>query len=236
MKDRLIVALDFPSGTEALALAERLAGSVGVMKVGLELFTREGPSLVRELRARGFEVFLDLKLHDIPNTVAKAAEAAADLDVKFLTIHAGGGPAMLAAAVKAAAGRTSLLAISVLTSLDDSDLAAVGVNGGIQEQVMRLAGLAAEAGVAGLVSSPHELDALRAGPGAGLTLVTPGIRGPGDAAGDQKRAMTPRAAIAAGADYLVIGRPITQAADPVAAVAAIVADMIAGGGQGVRVV
>ena len=227
MTKRIIVALDFSSGAEALALAGRLAGRGLVMKVGLELFTREGPPLVRELRARGCEVFLDLKLHDIPNTVAKATEAAAALDVTFLTIHGCGGPAMLKAAVAAAGERTKLLAISVLTSLDDADLAAVGVPGGAREQVLRLAGVAAAAGVPGLVCSPQELTALRTGAGAGLTLVTPGIRGPGDAAGDQKRTMSPGEAVSAGADYLVVGRPITRSADPVSAVDAI-AGLMAG--------
>jgi orotidine-5'-phosphate decarboxylase len=227
MRERIMVALDFPSGAEALRLADVLAGKVGVMKVGLELFTREGPALVRELQARGCGVFLDLKLHDIPNTVAKATEAAVALGVRFLTLHACGGPGMLRAAADAARGSgTQLLAISVLTSLDASDLAAVGVTPDVGGQVQRLARLARENGVDGLVCSPNELTTLRSEHGAGMVLVTPGIRGAEDAAGDQKRTLPAREALARGADYLVIGRPITRAGDPAAAVEAIVASCV----------
>lgn len=222
-RERLIVALDVPNSERALGLIERLDGIVQWFKVGLELYLSEGNSIVDAVRSRGYSVFLDLKLHDIPNTVAGAVRSASRAGAGMLTVHAGGGPAMLAAAVEAAEGLTSLpklLAVTVLTSMDQSQLQAVGVSASPAEQVLRLARMGWDAGIRGFVSSAEEAAAMRqAFPEA--TLVIPGIRPQGAAAGDQKRVATPAAAIAAGADYLVIGRPVTQAADPAAAAAAI---------------
>ena len=222
-RERVIVALDVPNAERALGLVERLDGIVQWFKVGLELYLSEGNSIVDAVRSRGYSVFLDLKLHDIPNTVAGAVRSASRAGAGMLTVHAGGGPAMLAAAVEAAEGLTSapkLLAVTVLTSMDQSQLQAVGVSASPAEQVLRLARTGWDAGIRGFVSSAEEVAAMRqAFPEA--TLVIPGIRPEGAAAGDQKRVATPAAAIAAGADYLVIGRPITQAADPAAAAAAI---------------
>ncbi len=227
MDSRLIVALDFPAAAPALALADQLRGHVRWLKVGLELYCAEGPALVRQLRVRGFSVFLDLKLHDIPNTVAGAVRSAATTGAELLTLHAVGGPAMLRAAAEAAGSLPTspqLLAVTVLTSMDQAQLAAIGVNVTPADQVRRLAALAADSSITGLVASAEEVDALRRlYPQA--TLVIPGIRPAGAAAGDQKRVATPAAALAAGATYLVIGRPITQAADPVAATEAILAEM-----------
>jgi orotidine-5'-phosphate decarboxylase len=221
--DRLIVALDFPAAAPALALADRLSGLVRWCKVGLELYCAEGPSIVQELRRRGFSVFLDLKFHDIPNTVAGAVRSAAATGAAMLTVHAAGGPAMLEAAAEAAACLTNppqLLAVTVLTSMDQLQLAAIGIDHAPENQVLRLANTASEAGITGLVASPQEVAALRQRfPSA--TLVIPGIRPAGAEAGDQKRIATPAAALAAGASYLVIGRPITQAPDPAAATQAI---------------
>ena len=225
-RDRLIVALDVPDAAAARALARRLAGEVGMFKVGSQLFTAAGPAIVRELVADGQRVFLDLKFHDIPNTVAGATAAAVELGVSLLTIHAAGGSAMIAAAAEAARGTsTRVLAITVLTSLDAAALEAIGMGGGIEGTVLRLARLAAEAGAHGVVASPHEALALREARGAGFLLVTPGIRPSGAALGDQSRAATPAAALSDGADYLVVGRPITATADPVAAARAVVAEM-----------
>lgn len=227
MDSRLIVALDMPDAGSALALADRLTGVCRWCKVGLELFSAEGPAMVRELRRRGFSVFLDLKLHDIPNTVAGAVRSVAKLGAELLTVHAAGGPAMLQAAAEAAAsvpGAPRLLAVTVLTSMDRSQLAAIGVDRSPADQVLQLAATAAGAGIPGLVASPEEVASLRRlYPAA--TLVIPGIRPAGSAAGDQKRTATPAAALAAGASYLVVGRPITQAADPAAAAQAIVDEM-----------
>ena len=229
MDSRLIVALDVPDAPSALTLASRLQGHCRWFKVGLELFSAEGPSIVRELRHRGFSVFLDLKLHDIPNTVAGAVRSVASLGAELLTVHAAGGPAMLEAAAEAAAsvpGAPQLLAVTVLTSMDIRQLAAIGVDRSPAEQVLQLAATATEAGISGLVASPEEIAPLRRlYPAA--TLVIPGIRPAGSAIGDQKRVATPAAALAAGASYLVVGRPITQASDPAAAAQAIL-DEIAG--------
>jgi orotidine-5'-phosphate decarboxylase len=227
----IIVALDVPTVERALDLAGQLAPVVGAFKVGKELFTAAGPDLVRRLRALGAAVFLDLKFHDIPNTVARAVEAAVRLDVQMLTVHASGGRAMLAAAAEAAhraAGAVGsavplVLGVTVLTSLDDVELAAVGVAGGAAAQVERLALLATGAGLRGLVCSPRELARLRPVLPGGTVLVTPGIRAAGTAPDDQKRTLSPEEARAAGADWLVIGRPICAAADPRAAAAAILA-------------
>jgi orotidine-5'-phosphate decarboxylase len=216
-----IVALDVPSAREAFALVDRLPRAVFV-KVGLQLYTAEGPQIVRELRARGRRIFLDLKLHDIPNTVAGAVESAAALGVDLLTLHASGGDAMLQAAAAAVAGTSSslrLLAVTVLTSLDDEHLAAVWGRRSVrvEEEVLRLANVARDAGIPGVVASVHEAAAIREALGESFHVLTPGIRLAGDAAGDQSRVATPAEAVRRGADYLVIGRTVTAAADPVVA-------------------
>lgn len=226
-QERVIVALDVPDAVQAMGLIERLDGMIQWFKVGLELYLSEGNSVIDAIQSKGHSVFLDLKLHDIPNTVAGAVRSASAAGAQMLTLHAGGGPAMLAAAVDAAATMSAppkLLAVTVLTSMDQVQLAAVGVSGSPAEQVLRLARTGWASGIRGFVSSAEEVAAMRQSfPEA--TLVIPGIRPAGSAAGDQKRVATPAAAIAAGADYLVIGRPITQAADPAAAAAAILAEI-----------
>jgi orotidine-5'-phosphate decarboxylase len=221
----VIVALDFPDMMSAFALAARLDPSACAVKVGKELFTVAEAGLVRELVRRGFRVFLDLKFHDIPNTVAQACVAATRLGVWMIDVHAAGGEAMMKAAREAVAAtakdegkpRPLLVAVTVLTSLTAEDLAATGVTGTPQAQVLRLARLAQANGLDGAVCSAQEAAALRAACGPEFKLVTPGIRPAGDSAHDQARVMTPHAAIAAGADYLVIGRAITGAADPLRA-------------------
>jgi len=218
----IIVALDLPSPQKAVKLAEELAPVVGAFKVGKQLFVSGGPDIVRKLRATGAKVFLDLKLHDIPNTVAKAVIAATDLGVQMTTVHASGGTAMLAAAENAAHEQAAMLraepplvlAVTVLTSMDDGDFAELGVGGSLEEQVLRLAKLATGAGLRGLVCSPQEIEMLRAELGDDVQLVTPGIRPATMKADDQKRTMTPAEAIQVGANWLVIGRPITGANDP----------------------
>ena len=225
-RERLIVALDVPDAGAARALASRLAGEVGMFKVGSQLFTAGGPAIVRELVADGQRVFLDLKFHDIPNTVAGAVAAAAGLGVSLVTIHAAGGSAMIEAAAEAARGTPArVLAITVLTSLDAAALEAIGMAGGVDGAVTRLARLAADAGAHGVVASPHEARAIRKARGAGFLVVTPGIRPAGGALDDQSRAATPGSALVAGADYLVVGRPIVSAPDPVSAVRAVVLEM-----------
>lgn len=224
-RDRLIVALDVPTPAEAEALVARLSGAVGLFKIGSQLFTAAGPAFVRTLVAKGERVFLDLKYHDIPNTVARAVAAASDLGVSLLSVHALGGEEMLAAAVAARSGGARLLAITVLTSHDEESLGRVGIGGPLREQVGRLARLARDAGVDGVVASPHEVELVRAACGRDLLLVTPGIRPLGAASGDQARHATPAAALTAGADYLVVGRPITEARDPRAAASAIATEM-----------
>jgi len=226
MKERIIVALDTDSPETALGTVKALSGEVGMFKVGMELFPRGGPDLVRRIRGAGFDVFLDLKFHDIPNTVAGAVRSVVSLGVKFATVHASGGRAMLAAAAEAARGTdTTILAVTVLTSMDDADLSDVGFSIGAAEAVGRLAALAVSAGIVGIVCSAKEVAAVRSRVGKGVVLVTPGVRMPGDAAGDQKRVVTPAEAVRRGADYLVVGRPITKAADPAAAARAIAASM-----------
>ena len=222
---RVIVALDFPDMLGAFGLAAKLDPAACAVKVGKELFTVAEASLVRELVRRGFRVFLDLKFHDIPNTVAQACAAATRLGVWMIDVHAAGGSAMLTAArdavTKTAAeegrARPLLIAITVLTSLDATDLAAIGVASTPEAQVLRLARLAQASGLDGVVCSAQEAATLRSACGPDFKLVTPGIRPAGTAVHDQIRVMTPEAAIAAGADYLVIGRAITAAADPVQA-------------------
>ena len=225
-KDRLIVALDLSTPDEARALVDRLSGVVGMFKVGSHLFTEAGPPFVRELVSRGEKVFLDLKYHDIPNTVASAVSGACQLGVSLVDVHALGGRAMMEAAVGALpALGARLLAITILTSLDQESLDQVGVAGDLPGSVRRLALLAKEADVDGVVASPHEVALIREACGPDFRIVTPGIRPAGGASHDQARAATPAAALAAGADYLVVGRPITQAEDPEAAVAAILREM-----------
>ncbi len=227
MDPRLIVALDYPSAPPALALADRLKGLCRRFKVGLELYIAEGPSIVRELRRRDVSVFLDLKLHDIPNTVAGAVRSVAATGAEFLTVHAAGGPAMLEAAAEAAASvpnAPQLLAVTVLTSMDQLQLATIGIGHSSEDQVLRLAETASAAGINGFVASAEEVSALRQRYPA-ATLVIPGIRPAGTDTADQKRIATPAAALAAGASFLVVGRPITQAPDPAAATRAILEEM-----------
>jgi len=225
---RVIVALDFPDAAQALALVERLDPKQCKLKVGKELFVRAGPALVEALAAKGFKVFLDLKFHDIPNTVAQACRAAADLGVWMVNVHASGGLKMMRAAREAVdqvANPPKLIAVTVLTSMSGEDLRQIGLDTEPAEQVARLAKLAHSAGMDGVVCSAQEAALLRREIGAGFLLVTPGIRPAGSEVGDQSRILTPARAIAAGADYLVVGRPITQADDPVAALHAINAEI-----------
>ncbi len=213
---QIIVALDFSSESSCLGMLEKLDPALCRVKIGKELFTRYGPSLVREIHKRGFEVFLDLKFHDIPNTVAGAIRAAVELGVWMVNVHASGGQAMLEAARKAADDNPAmkLVAVTVLTSLSAQDLLETGVNGYPEQQVLRLAAMTAACGLDGVVCSAKEIELLRNNLDGDFLLVTPGIRPSGDDASDQKRVETPGRAIAKGADYLVIGRPITQADDP----------------------
>lgn len=231
MNNRILAALDFPDAAAALGMADRIRGHVGGLKVGKQLFTAEGPALVRDLVSRGDRVFLDLKFHDIPNTVAGAITSAAALGVWMVNVHAGGGRAMMTAAREAAergadAGRTRplVIAVTVLTSLDDAALRETGVEASAADQVARLARLAREAGLDGVVCSPQEIAIVRRECGADFLIVTPGIRGAADAKGDQARTATPQGAIDAGADYLVVGRPITAATDPAEAAGRIAAE------------
>ncbi|HLJ78537.1 MAG TPA: orotidine-5'-phosphate decarboxylase [Acidobacteriaceae bacterium] len=227
MDPRLIVALDFPEAEPALALAERIEDYCRFFKVGLELYLAEGNALIHELRHRGYSVFLDLKLHDIPNTVAAAILTAAGTGASMLTVHALGGPNMLRAAVESANKlhrAPLLLAVTVLTSMDPDQLISVGIDRSPAQEVQQLAATASAAGITGFVCSPHEAAHLRRYfPNS--TLVIPGIRPAGSDSGDQKRAATPAAALAAGADFLVVGRPITRAVDPGEAARAVIAEM-----------
>lgn len=223
---RVIVALDYADAKRALRLVDRVEPALCRLKVGKELFTAAGPALVETLVGRGYDVFLDLKYHDIPNTVALACRAAAALGVWMLNVHASGGRAMMCAAAEAVSRhpRLKLIAVTLLTSMARSDMDEVGLAGTPQEAVLRLARLAQSAGLHGVVCSGLEANVLRDALGAEFCLVTPGIR-PAAADDDQKRVLTPRAAVAQGSHYLVIGRPITQAPDPAAALAAISADI-----------
>ncbi len=226
-KDRLAVALDFPTAKSALDLVDQLSGTCQWFKVGMELYYATGNALVETLRNRGFNVFLDLKLHDIPNTVAGAVRSATQAGASLLTLHASGGPAMMAAAAEAAAapGSPRLLAVTVLTSMDAAQLAATGVSSTPAEQVLRLARLAHSSGVNGMVCSAEEVSSLRAELGDNALLVIPGIRPAGSDIGDQKRIATPAAAIERGASMLVVGRPITRAANPAEAAEAILKEI-----------
>ena len=224
-RDRLIVALDVSSAAQARQFVQSIGESASTYKIGKQLFTAEGPQIVRDLVASGRKVFLDLKFHDIPNTVAGAVAEAAKLGVSMLTVHASGGSKMLKAAADEAAqspAKPLVLAVTVLTSLSDADLAEIGVSGHVQTQVLRLGSLARAAGCGGLVASGQETRELRRELGGDFAIVTPGVRPTGTAAGDQDRVLTPKDAIAAGATYLVVGRPILEAADPAKAAEAIV--------------
>jgi orotidine-5'-phosphate decarboxylase len=229
MKDTkpLIIALDYPTARAALDLLDLLDPALCRVKVGKELFTRAGPELVKQIHQLNFDVFLDLKFHDIPNTVAGAVTAAADLGVWMVNVHASGGRAMLEAARQAlgTTPTTKLIAVTVLTSMADSDLREVGVEGYPEQQVLRLARLTAECGLDGVVCSAREIELIRNNLQTDFLLVTPGIRPAGDSAGDQKRIETPARALEKGGDYLVIGRPVTQALDPAAKVKEILAEI-----------
>ncbi|HCH56715.1 MAG TPA: orotidine-5'-phosphate decarboxylase [Rhodospirillaceae bacterium] len=227
--DRIFCAIDTPKLDDALLLADLLSGEVGAIKLGKEFFTAHGPNGVRKVADLGHSIFLDLKYHDIPNTVAGAVGAANRLSCTVLTVHASGGPAMLKAAADASADagakRPKILAVTVLTSLDNDDLAAVGQTGPAEEQVLRLARLARDSGIDGIVCSPQEVSLLRGEIGDQIALVVPGVRPEWAGADDQKRVMTPGEAVAAGADHLVIGRPITRSDDPVGAARRIVDEL-----------
>jgi orotidine-5'-phosphate decarboxylase len=221
--ERIVVALDVPTLGAAERLASRLEGAVGWFKVGLELFTAHGPTAVGTILRHG-PVMLDLKLHDIPTTVERAARRVADLGVGLLTVHASGGPAMVDAAVRGLGDGGEVLAVTVLTSMSDEELAAIGAPGAAR-QVPALARLAVGAGAPGLVCAPTDLTAVREAVGGEVRLVTPGVRPSWAAADDQARVATPSAAVRDGADLIVIGRPITRADDPVAAAAAVAAEL-----------
>ena len=222
---KIIVALDYDQQAKALALADQLDPSQCRLKIGKEMFTKFGPDLVHAIQQRGFQVFLDLKFHDIPNTVAGAVKSAADLGVWMVNVHASGGPKMMMAARDALQGygekRPLLIAVTVLTSFDAEQLAAIGITRSLDEQVLALAKLTETAGLDGVVCSAREAAALRAQSRAGFCLVTPGIRPAGSEAGDQVRTLTPKEALQAGSSYLVIGRPITGASDPLKALCEI---------------
>lgn len=221
-RDRLVVAVDLSSRDDILRLVDALDGSAGVLKIGLQAFVSNGPALVREIVARGERVFLDLKIHDIPNTAGHAVEEVATLGAFMTTVHGAGGEAMLRACAREG---MLVLAVTVLTSLDAAELARVGLEGTPLDAAVRLAALAKSAGLRGVVASPLEIEAIRENCGAGFVILTPGIRPAGADAGDQRRIMTPRDAVAAGADYIVVGRPITSAADPRSAALRIVEEM-----------
>jgi orotidine-5'-phosphate decarboxylase len=229
IRQRIIVALDVPTANEARRLVDELGDAVGAFKVGMQLFAAAGPEFVRELTSRGIKVFLDLKFHDIPHQVAGAARAAAELGVSLFTMHASGGSEMMQRAVhsvKESGTNAKVLAITVLTSIDETILSQIGVSSTPSESVQRLARLAHDSGVDGVVASPQEIQTIRglvANPE--FLVVTPGIRPSTNEPEDQKRVATPAAAIAAGASYLVVGRPISGAADPVAAAHQIVTEM-----------
>jgi orotidine-5'-phosphate decarboxylase len=222
MNDRLVLALDASHRDDILRMADVLHGVVGVFKIGLQAFIGNGPALVRELVGRGERVFLDLKIHDIPNTAKHAIAEVASLGVFMTTVHASGGEAMLRAC---ALDSVLVLGVTVLTSLDHAELRRIGFQAAPEETAVSLARLARTAGLRGVVASPLEIERIRENCGSGFVILTPGIRPAGSAVGDQRRTMTPAQAIAAGADYLVVGRPITEAADPRSAALQIVEEM-----------
>ena len=221
-RDRLVVAADVSSRDDLLRLVDTLSGVVGVFKIGLQAFIANGPSIVREVVARGEKVFLDLKIHDIPNTARHAVAEVATLGASIATVHAAGGASMLRACARE---DVLVLAVTILTSLEEADLLQIGFGGNAVENAVRLAQLARGAGLRGVVASPLEIAPIREACGSDFTILTPGIRPAGSDAGDQRRTMTPREAIAAGADYIVVGRPITSAADPRSAAQRIVEEM-----------
>jgi orotidine-5'-phosphate decarboxylase len=216
-KDRLIIALDVSRASEAQKIVTQIGDAASTYKVGKQLFTAEGPQVVRDLVASGRKVFLDLKFHDIPNTVSGAVSSAAALGVSMLTVHASGGTKMLKAAAEAAANSSSkplVLAVTVLTSLNDIDLQELGLPVGVGDQVLRLAGIARNAGCTGIVASAHEASSIRRNLGEGFPIVTPGVRPAGSDVGDQARVVTPAEAFKAGATHIVVGRPVTGAPNP----------------------
>jgi orotidine-5'-phosphate decarboxylase len=225
--EKIIVALDVPTESEALALVEKLSGEVSFFKVGLQLFSAAGPQIVRKIVASGANVFLDLKLHDIPNTVTGAIKSAAELGAQMLTIHLSGGAEMIRAAVAARESNMLILGVTLLTSATEETLREIGIADKIDTHVLRLARLGGAAGIDGIVASPHELGMLRRELGNAMKIIAPGIRPSWSEPGDQKRFMTPREALDAGADYLVIGRPITGHRDPREAVAKILEEISA---------
>lgn len=221
-RDRLVIAVDLSERDEILRLVENLRGTVGVFKIGLQAFIANGPSIVREVVSSGERVFLDLKIHDIPNTAKHAVAEASALGASIATVHAAGGEAML----RACAHDTLLvLGVTVLTSLDAAELERIGLQGSPVENAVRLARLVKDSGLRGVVASPLEIRSIREACGADFVILTPGIRPAGSDAGDQRRTMTPREAVAAGADYIVVGRPITSAADARSAALRIVEEM-----------
>jgi len=220
-REKIIVALDVPSKREALELVEQLRDQISFFKIGLQLYTAEGPEIVRAVIAAGAKVFLDLKLHDIPNTVAKAVESAGELGVQMLTIHLSGGLETIRAAIEARKDSMSILGVTVLTSTNNETLREIGVSDNIDNQVLRLARLGVANGIDGIVASPHEIKIVRTEFGNQIKIVVPGIRPAWSQKDDQKRVMTPREALDAGADYLVIGRPIIAQPKPLEALAKI---------------
>jgi orotidine-5'-phosphate decarboxylase len=222
-RDRLVVAADLSSRDAILRLADELHGIAGVLKIGLQAFVANGPEIVREIVSRGEKVFLDLKIHDIPNTARHAVAEAAALGASMTTVHAAGGDSMLHACAN---DSLLVLGVTVLTSLDEKELRQIGMEGSPVETAVRLAKLAQRAGLGGIVASPLEIAPIRDACGGGFVILTPGIRPAGSDAGDQRRTMTPREAIAAGADYIVVGRPITGAADTRSAALQIVEEMV----------
>ncbi|HEX7705554.1 MAG TPA: orotidine-5'-phosphate decarboxylase [Thermoanaerobaculia bacterium] len=222
-RDRLVVALDASTRDEILRLADALQGVAGVFKIGLQAFIANGPSIVREIVGRGENVFLDLKIHDIPNTAGHAVEEAASLGASITTVHAAGGDAMLRACAN---DSLLVLGVTVLTSIDEAAVHRIGFAGTVLDNAIRLAQMVQDAGLDGVVASPHEIESIRNACGEGFVILTPGIRPAGGDVGDQRRTMTPRDAVAAGADYIVVGRPITSAADPRSAALRIVEEMV----------
>jgi orotidine-5'-phosphate decarboxylase len=223
--DKIIVALDVPTKEKALGLVKQLRDQISFFKIGLQLYTAEGPEIVRAVLATGAKVWLDIKLHDIPNTVARAVESASHLGVHMLTIHLSGGSEMIRAAIAARANNMLLLGVTVLTSATEQTLREVGISGTVEDQVLRLAKLGVEAGIDGVVASPHEIRKLRTEFGNKIKIAVQGIRPTWAEPGDQKRFMTPREALEAGADYIGIGRPITAHRDQREAVAKILKEI-----------